>query len=310
MKRNLKYIFLIIILILILIISFFYKKMDQEGFLDTNYEKTIYLVWRNKHENTETNYGFGDKLRGSIFLYQYCKENRINLKIDATDDICSEFLKNVISPDYDVIKTKSLTLLNHWMSKEEIDKKIKFELSYNNTIYVFSNFFPNENFAPDDVEFAKYISEPTKLLTLEINEKLNNLPKNFGIKHFRFDDKVFKKDVDSNDKLFNHFYGILKENYKPTDILLTNSTNFKKYVKQQIGIQTIDCNNALCKIQHIGVSLDIESVKNSFIEFFIISKSSYLQSYSSYNWPSNFVKWPCKIYQIPFQNLYIDENKL
>ena len=304
-----KYILLAIILLVPFIFLYIYNYSSyQEGFLDTIYQKTIYLVWRNKIKNSGTNHGLGDKLRGAVFLYQYCNENKINLKIDATDDICSDYLKNVTSNDYPIIKGKPLINVGD-QPIENVKETIQNELSTKNTIYLYSNAWPND-LSDKDKEFAKKICEPVDSLTLEINEKMRDLPMNFGIQHFRFHDKVFQKDVDSTDILFKKYYELLKSGYKSTDILFTNSNNFKKYVKETLGMKTIDCNNALCKIEHIGESSEKESVKNSFVEFFIISKASYIKSHTCYQWPSNFVHWPAKMYNIPFDNVYVDEKNM
>jgi hypothetical protein len=295
--KELKYILLTIILILLFIILYFH-------FL---YKKTIYLVWRNKIENGGTIHGFGDKLRGAIYLYQYCNENNINLIIDGTDDICGDYLKNVKSIYYPIIKDKPLINFGD-KDIEEIKETIHKELLTNNVIYIYSNYAPINDLSEKDKEFAKKICQPSNSLTLEINEKLKKLPLDFGIKHFRFNDKVFNNDVDSSDKLFNKYFDLLKSDLKPTDVLFTNSNNFKKYAKEKLGIITIDCNNEICNIQHIGESTEKEPIKNSFIEFFIISKSSYIKTHTCYEWPSNFVKWSSIIYNIPFDNVFVDEN--
>jgi hypothetical protein len=307
MKQK-KIFYLLLLLLSILLFCIFYN--SKEGFLDTNYEKSIYLIWRNKIENSGTNYGFGDKIRGAISIYQYCKNNKINLKIDATDDICSEFLKNVVSPDYEIIKDKELIILGHWMKLGEIDEKIKSQLETKNTVYLFSNSWPIQDLDDDDKQFAKFVCEPKENITNEINDKLKKLPEIFGIQHFRFNDIVFKNDIDTTNKLFNKYFNLLVENNKPNEVLITNSNNFKRNAKEKINIKTIDCYNEICKIQHIGDSLDKESVKNSLIEFFILSKAKYIKSHTCYDWPSNFALWPSKIYDIPFDNVYIDEKSL
>ena len=326
MKRNFKYILLIVILIFILILCIFNNNKTKEGFLDTKHKKTIYLVWRNKIQKSGTNHGFGDKLRGAIFLYQYCKKNKINFKIDATDDICSDFLKNVKSPDYDKIKNQQIINFGDKPEKE-VKKTIQKMFNENtikyknpffnknrdkqndNTIYIYTNTWPNDLNA-DDKEFAKFICEPNDDIKDEVNEKIKNLPQNFGIQHFRFKDDVFKNDVPENNKLFEKYFTLLLENNKNTDVLFTNSNNFKKYAKEELNITTVECDNGLCKIEHIGNSDNKESVKNSFIEFIILSKAKYIKSHTCYSWPSNFVHWPAKIYDIPFDNVYIDEKTL
>ena len=319
--KYLKYILLVTILILLLfIILYIYKFSTQKEYLDTTYQKTIYLVWCNKIENSETFWGFGDKLRGAITLNQYCNENNINFKIDGTDDICSDYLKNIKSIDYPLIKDKPLLIciqdsveqLKEMIHNELLNKlkeMIHNELLKKNVITIFTNVMPND-LSDKDKEFAKKICEPNDSLAIEINEKMKKLPINYGIKHFRFNDKVFQNDVDSTDALFKKYYELLQSDYKTTDVLITNSYNFKKYAKEKLGIITIDCDNELCKIQHIGHSTEKEPVKNSFIEFFIICKSSYIKTYTCYLWPSNFVSWSSKIYNIPLNNEYIDEENI
>jgi hypothetical protein len=303
---------LIILLSLLLLLFLFFHYNPREGFFDTNYKKTIYLIWRNKIANSGTYHGFGDKLRGSIFLYDYCYKNNINFKIDATDDICSEFLKNVVSSDYETIKNKELLNIAD-LSVTKTEETIQNELEKNDTIYVFTNVctggWPNV-LSEHEKLFAKFICEPKDDIMNDVNNKIKNLPENFGVQHFRFSDNVFANDIDESNKLFKKYFDLLVENKKPTDILFTNSNNFKKYVKDKLNIKTIDCDNELCKIAHIGSSTDKESVKNSFIEFLILSKSKYIKSHTCYNWASNFVQWPASIYDIPFENVYIDENNV
>jgi hypothetical protein len=119
MKKQTKIILFLIFILLIVFLFLIQKCIKNtycEGFLDTKYEKTICLVWRNKIQN-DTHQGFGDKLRGAIFLYKYCKKKNINLKIDANHDVCGYFLKNV-------------TLTNEngvvYMDKLMVDKTIYF----------------------------------------------------------------------------------------------------------------------------------------------------------------------------------------
>ena len=307
MKDNLKnWIFIIFLFFILGICLFYTKKTDEfiaDDFLNTKYEKTIYLVWKNKQ-----NQGLGDRIRGCITLYQYCKHNKINFKIDATNDACSHFLKNVFSPDYDAIKDKEI-VTHHSNNHVKLPNLIQKELLKKDTIYIFTNVYPMYILDENDYEFSKFICEPNDALALEVDEKVKQLPDSFTIKHFRFRDYVYKKDINSNDEIFLKCFNILKSNYKTTDVLFTNSNNFKEYAKQQLNIKTVDCDNELCKLGHSGYNSDIDSIKSSFIEFFIISRATNVESYSCYNWPSNFSYWPSTIYNIPFQNIYVEDTK-
>jgi hypothetical protein len=276
--------------------------------------KTIYLVWRNYIQGVKTN-GFGDKLRSAIATYQYCKEKNIRFIIDGTDDICSEFLKNIKSNEYDMIKDQKLVIIDcpNYSMPCNFEDRINDVLEKNDNVFIYTNKCPKDDCASqepnllseEEKEFAKYICEPMEFLKKEIDEKIKKLPENYGIQHFRFNDVVFSKDIDENDPYFIQYFDILQKNYKPTDVLLSNSNNFKKYAKNKLNITTVDCDDLLCKVEHIGNSSNYESVKNSFIEFFIVTKSKYIKSISCYDWVSNFIKWPAIIYNIPLE-VYMD----
>jgi len=304
MTEKIKRILLQLFVLLFIFSIILYITDIEEGFFETIHQKTVYLIWRNKTK--DTNHGFGDKLRGAIYLYQHCKKNNLNFKIDGTNDICSKFLKNIVSPDYDTIKNKELTNLINI----EGDAIMKDLFILNNTIYVYSNTWPIDELNADDKLFGRFICEPTDELKTELKAKLEKIPEKFGIQHFRFNDVVFKEDVTSVNPTFQKYFSLLSQTIQPTDILFTNSNNFKKYAKDHFHIKTIDCDGEFCKVQHIGESTDHESVKNSFIEFCILTKAKYIKSYSCYEWPSGFVYWPAKIYDIPIETTYIDEESL
>ena len=285
-----KYLYLIIILVFTLIYSLLFRIYET-------FDKTIYLIWRNLVSD-ETHHGFGDKLRGAIYLNHYCKENGFHLIVDGTDDICGKFLKNINSSSYHYIKDKQIVTLTTEDNRN--DDEFYNIVNNNDEVFIYTNLSPIKEMNEDDKEFAKYISEPQDFLKTIVDEKINKLSQDYGIQHFRFSDDVFKNDIQSHDSIFIEYFNILKENYKPTDVLLSNSNNFKKYAKDKLGIKTIDCGEDLCKVEHIGHSTDYESTKNSFIEYYIVTKAKYIKGKSFYGGISNFVYWPSKIYNIPY----------
>ena len=228
--------------------------------------------------------------------------------IDGTDDTCNKYLKNITSSYYNKIKkVDKLTYIDHGNDNNKKYDKLNHALSLNKECYVFTNERPNWVLSREDKEFGKYLCEPVEEIKKEVDKKIGELPANYGIQHYRFDDSVFKTDITQNNPVFQTFFDILKKSYKNTDILMTNSMNFKKYAKEKLNIKTIDCGNDLCEVAHIGQAAKGEdSVKNSFIEFYVITKAKYINTHSTYDWVSNFVVWPSNIYDIPLNNIWVD----
>jgi len=180
------------------------------------------LIWCNLVSD-ETHNGFGDKLRGAIFLNHYCKENGIRFIVDGTDDICGKFLKNIMSNSYDYIKDKHIVPLTTDQNKNHDDF---YKITDQNEIFIYTNISPDKELIQDDKDFAKYISEPQDFLKTMLNEKISQLPQDYGIQHFRFSDDVFANDIQPADSIFIEYFNILSANYQPTDILLSNSNTF------------------------------------------------------------------------------------
>lgn len=281
------------------------KKIEEfSDYIGEKYEKTLYLIWNNKLKESKTIHGFGDKIRGALFLYQYCKLHKINLKINAQDDVCGDYLQNVVQQLPEKKGDEFLIIKNTKLHNTQARKLTK-QLRNKKELYLYTNDFPLKELDKDDKRFAKYLCKPKKELKHKIDEKIKTLPTDYGIQHFRFNDDVLKNDINYDNPLFKKAYNILKNNSKSTDVLISNSTNFKKYAIQHLNIKTID--DAKTQIKHIGEDND-SGVEYSFIEFFICCKAKYIKTHTAYFWPSNFVYWSSKIYDIPFTNTFLYKN--
>jgi len=312
--KKMKIVFFIFILLFILILYLIYNNLFYKNKIENFSNKKIYLIWRNLKESMS--WGLGDKVRSSIAVFQYCKRKNIELILDGTDDISSKFLKNIKSNEYDYIKDKDVIDIPHTWNFEET---VESNLEKNDEIFITTNKCPDNDdcstykkniFSDDEKNFAKYICEPLDFLKIEIDEIIKELPKNYGIQHFRFDDNVFLADIEINNDIFIEFFNILKKNYKETYVLLSNLTNYKNFEKDNLNIKIIKYKSDNQNVSHTGNSHgndnEYESVKNSFIDFFILTKAKYIKTNSSYGWMSNFVKWPALIYDIDIERYGYD----
>jgi len=287
----------------ILYLLFWPRSID--GFeMNTSYSKTIYLIWRNMSPipgNDATHAGFGDKVRGAIALYQYCRTNKVNLKIDIRQDTSHHVLKlQSAEPKYEKNE-----LLDIGGDLTHITNKLNDLLSDKKVIYCGCSGYPDK-LTEEDKSFAKYLLELTPKFQKEVDVIVGGLPIGYGIKHYRFKDDIFDKDgLDMSNETFALCFNHLKKTYKETDVLMTNSSSFKKYAIEQLKIKTIECDGSAeeCKISHIGMNSDYKSSKFSYIEFFCICRASYIYTYSEYEWVSGFVQWPSNIFDIPISQV-------
>ena len=294
---------ILFIFLCILLLGFLWlqQSLSRDGFDDAM--KPMYLVWRGLKEEGLHKNGFGDKLRGALAMHQYCSAHNIPLIVDATEDVCGKFLKFVRSKSFeDSIQDQPVHQISQFLNLEEELNALALPN------HVITNHFPNTPLSEEDKTFGKFICTPTPELQLLIDQTKSYLPVDYSIQHFRFNDDVFKKDVESSDPLFQKYIELLQSSYQPNDVLLSNSNNFKKQAKELLGIATIPCwdDTDFCELGHIGLSNNETAVKQSFLEFFVIAGATSIQTYTCYSWESNFVMWTRIIHNIPSENHIVE----
>jgi hypothetical protein len=276
------------------------KKID--GFEETSYPKTIYLIWRNMSPipgNDATHAGFGDKIRGAIALYQYCRINQVNLKIDIHQDTSQHYL------NFPSVETKYNDHELHDIGGDftTMTNTLNELLTNQKKVYCGCSVYPGK-LTNEDKVFAKHLLEPTPKFKKDIDARVATLPPSYGIKHYRFKDELEGQDI-SNETFFRCFNN-LKSTLKETDVLMTNSSSFRKYAVENLKIKIVECKESeeeTCNIAHIGMTPDYKSSKFSYIEFFCICRAKYIDSYSEYAWVSGFVQWPSSIFDIPISQI-------
>lgn len=266
---------------------------------------TVYIVWNDKF-NIQ---GLGDKLRGTIGIYQYCQANGIPCVFDARFSVFGKFLANSSPQNPNPAITQSTPvhqLLNVYDDPNALGKFISKHISQTKDNYVClsTNLFPQVPLTLSDMEFLKWVMEPSPKLKSLINSVYKSIPPSHTIQHFRFEDK---KEPD--DDLCAKCLELLELSYKPTDMLMTNSNKFKDWVKLHFPkIYTLDYHQSdkSDKINlHVGLNPSDSVIEFTLLEYNLIIKASQIKTYSQYPWVSAFVYWPAQFYLIPITNTKI-----
>jgi hypothetical protein len=251
--------------------------------------KKIILCWKQKFINYPNSFwGLGDIIRGTISTYQLCKKLNIEFVLDNCLHPISKFLeynnKEKYISSYDNILFIPAGHLITFISK----------FNQCNTLVFMTNEFPLEEPNTDCINFIKQILKPNNILYRSINRYIERLPTNYTIQHFRLDDSDFK--INQNDDYYEKLYNISKNNYIDSDILISSSNYFKDYIKGKKYITVSECIPS-----HIGYETDYNKIKDTLIEFYILTKASKIKTHNQYgnnDGFSGFVNWINKIYNV------------
>jgi hypothetical protein len=257
--------------------------------LQDNQTKLIQVYSNSKRKlKLHSHQGFGDFLMGAISVNQVAKKLNFQPKVSFNNHpISNYFYNNEYVSAADLVKTRYI-----FNSPELID--------FINGGYVFTNKKPNKvnnddkNFIISNcllprIHFENYLKLTTK------NLKLGN---NYTVIHIRGPDEdvINQGFIKTIDKLISDH---VKPNLKY--LLLSNS---KKILDEICRSDLIKTSLPRC---HSGLSdLDNIELRDTLLEFMLMSKSEEIIQLSVYQWGSNFSNIVAELYDIPIRKYKIN----
>jgi len=277
--------------------------------------------------------GFGDFLRGSFFLMQLAKILNLEFEMDISNHPISQFIINKglnSKINYNNIEFKyglnrpanydfSYTPPNNIYYDTEFINKLISELnkSKSECFPLFSNAFPMYyNFKDEGRNYLKSQLLPNEMMVKYIDETLKQLKlkKNtYAVLHLRTGDKYLSKNevIDRQfiNEINNHINRIVVPGKKY--LILSDNVVLKTYLTKRSNFYVL-----LNKIEHLGGEIsmkgnendgikDNDAVKNTMLEFYLMSYSNSILSMSTYDHISGFSKYCAEIFNIPFHNMKI-----
>lgn len=260
--------------------------------------KKIVNTLKQKYKNS-IGMGIGDYIRGSFFLIQLCEKYNFEFGIDFSQHPICKFLENKKDDSKEIVDYDNVLYFFEYNRENMIMNFIN--SNHNNNIhYLYTNNHPNINKITDaQKNIIKNSFNPTKELNDSIECTLNefNLIKNdYIVIHIRVGDRyiVDNKNIDNQtvSDIINILNGInAKNNY----LLLSDCNQLKEYLKIKYPILNCKIN----KICHLTHNADDEAIKNTLIDFFLISYSKRIISMSIYNHNSGFSEYCAIMNNIP-----------
>ena len=285
--------------------------------------KKVVNVFQKNYANGKGN-GFGDFLRGCVFLLQISLTYGLNFDVDYRNDEIFRFLykekdteeKSII--DYE----KVFYIIGDWkpLSEKLYKEFINYLNSINNeTGYFYTNNGPIHPITDFQKSIIKNLFLPNKLLKDEIEKTMDILgltEKQFNCIHIRTGDRflVFN-EVDN--EFFIKMAKTMNSKIVPgnTYLILSDSTELKTLLKKKFPNLIIWMNHVV----HSGGNdetlsdsdeKELNGIKDALIDFFIMSKSNYINSITVYEHGTGFSEYCSKLFDIGYDCTIIKDKKV
>lgn len=288
--------------------------------------KTVIMVWFKHDSGTHPSgsvksFGFGDLLRGTIFLHQMSAKFGFNFAVDIRLHHISKWL--VVDPhgrndacqnqyvNTNMHKIKIITTMNPITNSD--DEVANFNAIYNASLItpepllICTNLFCNESLTAECKQFMKKLLTPNEHFAKYITQQndLYHISSQYSILHIRLGDDEFFKNKHVNWFNVNEAIKIIKRYADPTNILISDSFWFKQQLKK-MNVNIAMFNTYPLHLGDLSTRF-IERIEDSFketlYEFFTLTNASILKTYSVYSHVSGFVKAAGLIYDIQLIDL-------
>lgn len=282
--------------------------------------KKVVLVYQLQYKNGGI-YGFGDFIRGCFALLGICNQLGLEFDFDLSNHPMSKYVEgHVKNPTLNYADIQKMTSRYNpteflWASPEKFYETFKrfAKTTKDEVFYTCSNTFPVFKIQRVDIERIKSKMIPTIQMQHDVEQEMASLgltKGGFSVIHIRAGDDLLlnRPEVTQNtpkklfDQLRETLAPLLNKDHKY--LILSDSTGLKKEFAPYTN-----CVFQQNKITHLGQqqTLDDDAVRNTMMDFYLMSQSNHIYSYSGYIHGSGFSKWCAFLYNIPYETYSINK---
>lgn len=288
--------------------------------------KMICNVYQEKYTQDNPATGFGDFLRGSYCLINFCEKYKLQCNIIINHPLSKllnehNTLNTNVSNEIIYFKNNNcdshLTDTNNIIinntNGNEIDSLIKKHLVKDVKVFnegvvlMYTIAYPYHKIKESHRHIIRKIINPNydmiKYITYTLN-KLNLKYKQFMVIHLRTGDTYLNDQTINIDEyklhnIFTEINEVISKNKNISDyLLITDNVNIRTKVVEKFGtIKTL-----FNEITHFGegVAQYDEPIKNTLLEFYLMACSNKISSFTCYIHGTGFSKWCAETYNIPY----------
>lgn len=244
-------------------------------------------------------FGFGDYLRGCLFLSQLCIHQKKTFLMNYSEHPINEFLTSthdIVIPENQMISyTSDKFTYNHYISFLNKHKQ--------ETICLLTNLFPLKPIHPKVIMNVLNQIQPKDILIQSIQNYLLELEleKNkFVVIHIRLGDSILISNEKISSFALLKVIGILKKTLKSNEkyLILSDNSFVKRVIHKYFPFTCFKKTN----ITHLGISKNIqsESVLDTLTDFFLMKHCKHIISFSCYTHRTSFGEMASLLFCKPF----------
>tara|TARA_B110000285_G_scaffold16967_1_gene16536 strand:- start:106 stop:1311 length:1206 start_codon:yes stop_codon:yes gene_type:complete len=296
----------------------------------------IYHVYQPNYVNNVSPTGLGDFIRSCFFIFHFCNKYEFEGKILIKHPIAvflqnhhltfltnQQLLSGVHMFTHGNLKDLHLNRIKDSNTTGECDLYENALPLYtdflsnltviNKSIYSYNILFPYNNNIFYFRSQVQHVFQPTSDMVLYIDQTMNHegiIKKGFVVIHIRAGDKyLIKKETNLNpsfmEEIIKSVNEIVVRTIQPI-LIISDNNQLKLLIKQKFpNVKTI-----FNEATHLGegVALNIQNVKNTMLDFYLMSYASSIYSFTTYDHGTGFSYWCSKLYNIPYSCKFVNNK--
>ena len=273
--------------------------------------KTVIIAFTQQYRNCRSNpkealyrgtpcsyHGIGDMIRGMFGMSKFCKANGYQLLTDFSLHPVSKFLMHKPHP-YEALVHRNRNNID-FVRIFTMDKYLRQKFTRENPVLLSTNMSMllstqyDAEISQDIKDFVKSHLIPNAEFQACLNEYRAKIPfEKYSIIHYRLGDKAMITTPDI--RFLENWYQHVRAHYEQGDVLITDSPHARTFIrKRDPKIFTFDHDTG-----HVGYETNEEKVRNTLVEFFLVSTAEKIKSYSTWSWVSGFVNSVHHTFDVP-----------
>lgn len=278
--------------------------------------QTIHNVYQEKYAGNVNATGFGDFIRGCYYLLDFCDRNGKELLI-TINHVIARFLEatqpaiqddNIPFFAYNNCQSHYVDNVRNVRTRtgHDVDERFVKYLSNIKQTYVcvYNIVYPSHDIVEQHKERMRQLLQPNQQMKQYISFCLSNLRLvDYNVVHVRSGDKYIRGKLIITDESYVNRLEQEINTIEPPILLISDNKQVKKLLAERnTGIFA-----TFNEITHFGEGFkqEHESVKNTLMDFYLMSQAKSIVSLTGYEHGSGFSQWCAMTYNIPYKCKYI-----